>query len=196
MDATPIPIDEVSNVLKDAGLSKLGLGLKTLEFAVMAFGREWGIRSTTIGGIKYIERTNSDDCFNDLLRLVVERARMTDFLSVEVFEDSFSLDSEERISQIHKIVDLHPGLEWLDEDDGVFWSKSRARGGSCKTLNVCRKVFSFAREISLKSLLTALQRAVTVDQDHIPPAGVLEQMLVRSGEFTVDGRLVIRLPAD
>lgn len=90
---------------------------------------------------------------------------------------------------VSSIINAHPGLYWLDEMRSCFWRKPCSSPNANKIIFVCGKLFSLKREVLLSELISAVDRARTVDVS--PSAEVLKNLLVQSGLFEPEGNRVI-----
>ena len=217
-DRAPLSVDDVQRVLRETGLSDIGLGFQALNCAAAIFGRNWGAEWSRFAGVEYVHwrddirdaesfdgphadaatpQPAATDPLRNLLAkmlvtrpdlVVLERATKADFVSVRDFEDGSSSESEVSQLVVRMVVHYDPRLEWLDQAKGIFWIRSRARIKWNKTLNVCEKIFSVAGTMKIESLHSALKRTRTVDI--VPPIDVFRSMLIRNECFTLDGDLV------
>lgn len=188
LEATPIAVTRVPEILKNAGLSKTGMGATTLRMAAETLHKAWDLETSWVMGLIFLNQEDQNQTIA-ILRRIVDQTSKVDFLSVSDFENLAPQAVENSGEYIRSLVEIDPRIEWLDFDEGILWMRPSIKPNN-KIKFVCQKLFSVVDELSVEHLLTALKRARTVKI--FPSSRALKAMLSSWDDFDVKDHFVCR----
>ena len=182
-ESTPITADQVPTLLREHGLSRIGLSYSALCTIAELTETEWElVRLTACPNPVLVSNEKRAD-YTGALELLVS-ARIRPFARVSETVEGTSQPSKTAVL-LTRLVDVHSEYRWLDRDAGIFWSAAR---DSNKILYQCKKLFSLAHRLLVGEIHAVVQRTRTVTA--MPPKHVLLEMLRQADWFQIDGDYV------
>lgn len=194
-DHCPIPLDEVGRLLRDRGISSTELSYAALTIAASLAGQQWPFEILHWGShsILISQQDQYAETYRDIIGVLVNH-RSDAFIDVREIEAEIFSSAGAVGRRVGLLIDALREYQWLDRSGGIFWRVPKNMYGQTnKVLFICRKLFTVKKEVTVKDLRNALDRARTVDVT--PSQGVLLEMLRQTELFDIDGS-TIRVRSD
>ena len=185
--STPIAAEDVPELLRNRGVSRVGLHYLGLCTAAELTDTEWALVSLTPGMNSVLISTRERARYSDVLRVLSLGRNQTFSIIGETAK--LAKRSSAVTTPLMRLIDVHPEYRWLDRDAGAYWHVpgGRPRRGN-KVLYQCRKLFSLCRRLHVDEIHRGVRRTRTVSE--CPAKHILLEMLRQTNWFLVSGNYV------
>ena len=191
LQRAPLSTEEVPHLLIAHGLSSMGLSwIAIQELSALATHDSRLIHLKEGMASLLLPEDSYDYCVSALKTL----SSLTSNPYGTVSRVSQSIPRPEILREtaetiVIRLIDIHPGYEWLDRDAGIYWRVERKLNSQGnKVLFVCRKLFSVTKRRQLAEIKTAVERSRTVDGSF--SEGLLLAMILNTPWLSVEGSSV------
>lgn len=179
---------EVDQALQDAGISSGPFSVASIKRAAGILGINWTFAEIAIVGQKVFVRKEDEERIIRLMQVVRRRTSELGCSNILAIASALKID-EEKTDNLRKILDITPGITWLDEDKNWFFLKEAPRN---RLFNLCAKVLGVSPRLSIAELRRAVSksRRLTI----APPQKVLAAFVNASGLGIVENNVVVANP--
>ena len=179
---------EVDQALQDAGISSGPFSVASIKRAADILGINWTFAEIAIAGQRVVVRKEDEERIIRLMQVVRRRTSELGCSNILAIASALKID-EEKADILRKVLDVTPGIVWLDEDKNWLFLKEAPRN---RLFNLSAKVLGVSPRLSITELRRAVSksRRLTI----APPQKVLAAFVNASGLGTVESNLVVANP--
>jgi Bacterial RNA polymerase, alpha chain C terminal domain len=179
---------EVNQALQDDGISLGPFSVASIKRAADILGINWTFAEIAIAGQKVVVRKEDEERIIRLMQVVRRRTSELGCSNILAIASALKID-EEKADVLRKVLDVTPGIAWLDEDKNWFFLKDAPRN---RLFNLSAKVLGVCPRLSIAELRRAVSksRRLTI----APPQNVLAAFVNASGLGIVESNVVVANP--
>jgi len=179
---------EVDQALRDTGISSGPFSVASIKRAADILGINWTFAEIAIAGQKVVVRKEDEERIIRLMQVVRRRTSELGCSNILAIASTLKID-EERADILRKVLDVTPGIAWLDDDKNWLFLKEAPRN---RLFNLSAKVLGVSPRLGIAELRRAVSksRRLTI----VPPQKVLAAFVNASGLGIVENNLVVANP--
>jgi hypothetical protein len=179
---------EVDQALQHAGICSGPFSVASIKRAADILGINWTFAEITISGQKVVVRKEDEDRIVRLMQVVRRRTSELGCSNILAVASALKID-EDKADILRKVLDVTPGISWLDEDKNWLFLKDAPRN---RLFNLSAKVLGVSPRLSIAELRRAVSksRRLTI----APPQKVLAAFVNASGLGIVENNIVVADP--
>jgi hypothetical protein len=179
---------EVNQALQRAGISSGPFSVASMKRAADILGINWTFAEVTISGQRVVVRKEDEDRIGRLIQVVRRRTSELGCSNILAVASALKID-EEKADILRKVLDVTPGICWLDEDKSWLFLKEAPRN---RLYNLSAKVLGVSPRLSVSELRRAVSksRRLTIS----PPQKVLAAFVSAIGLGSVENNIVVADP--
>lgn len=179
---------EVDQALQHAGICSGPFSVASIKRAADILGINWTFAEITISSQKVVVRKEDEDRIVRLMQVVRRRTSELGCSNILAVASALKID-EEKADILRKVLDVTPGISWLDEDKNWLFLKEAPRN---RLFNLSAKVLGVSPRLSIAELRRAVSksRRLTI----APPQKVLAAFVNASGLGIVENNIVVADP--
>ncbi|MGB9369331.1 MAG: DNA-directed RNA polymerase subunit alpha C-terminal domain-containing protein [Xanthobacteraceae bacterium] len=176
---------EVDQALQHAGTCSGPFSVASIKRAADILGIDWAFAEVTISGQRIVVRREDEDRIVRLMQVIRRRTSELGCSNIVAVASALKIE-EGKIDILRKVLDVTPGICWLDEDKIWFFLKGAPRN---RLFNLSAKVLGVSPRLSVPELRRAVSksRRLTI----APPQKVLAAFVGAIGLGRVEDNTVV-----
>jgi DNA-directed RNA polymerase alpha subunit len=179
---------ELRQQLQLADVCSTPFPVASIKCAANVLGINWAFVETTVSGQRIVLRKEDDGQIDRLMQIVRRRTSELGCSNIRGIASALNV-GEENICLLRKVLDVTPGIYWLDDDKSWLFLTDAPRN---RLFNLSAKVLGVSPRLNVSELRRAVSksRRLTI----APPQRVLGAFIKAIGLGTVENNIVVADP--